>query len=113
MRRVDWLREIDWPGEPRRLAVCPLCGSDYVVPLDGTERDEHWWVLLRCGSCDAVRDLIASDAEVEALCEEIDAGLARLALGAERLHRERRETEIEIFAAALRRDLISGDDFAH
>lgn len=109
---MEWPCEIDWSHEPRRLALCPLCGSDYVVPLDGTEGDEHWWVLLRCGACQVVRDLIASEAEVDALCDDIDAGLARLAFGAERLHRERRETEIEIFAAALQHDLISGDDFA-
>ena len=97
---------------PRRLAVCPQCFRNYVVPLDGVERDEHtWWLELRCGWCGAHRSLIASQEEAYDLCEEVDAGLARLAAAADRLHQQRREAEIELFAAALARDLISSDDF--
>ena len=83
-----------------------------MVAVDGTEGLESWLIVLRCGACGALRNVIASDQEVEALCEEIDAGLGSIAAGAERMHRDRRETEIAIFAAALARDLISSDDFA-
>jgi hypothetical protein len=104
-----------WPvhyrDDPSRLIVCPLCSCDFVVPVSGEELDGGWELVLRCGACGEVRELIASDQQVDALCDEIDAGLGRLELSVERLHRERREDEIEIFAAALQRDLITVDDF--
>ncbi len=104
-----------WPAsdyhDPPRLIVCPLCSWDFVVPVAGEQLDEGWELVLRCGACGALRELVASDEQVDALCDEIEAGLARLELVVERLHRERREDEIELFAAALERDLISGDDF--
>jgi hypothetical protein len=102
---------VDQDG-PRRLSLCPLCGRDFVVAVDGSEGHESWLMVLRCGACGEIRNVIASDEEVEALCEEIDAGLGSIAAGAERMHRDRREAEIAIFAAALARDLISVDDFA-
>ena len=52
------------------------------------------------------------DQEAFALCEEVDTGLARLAKLADRLYHQRREAEIELFATALARDLISSEDFA-
>jgi hypothetical protein len=104
-----------FPGDrhgPPRLVICPLCGCDYVVPVAGEEiGEDSWELVLRCGACGVQRELVASDEEVDALCTDIDVGLGRLELGLERLHRERREDEIELFAAALARDLISSDDF--
>jgi hypothetical protein len=104
-----------WPAydrdDPSRLIVCPLCSCDFVVPVSGEELDGGWELVLRCGACGELRELLATEEEVDALCDEIEAGLLRLELSVERLHRERREDEIEIFAAALQRDLISGDDF--
>jgi hypothetical protein len=97
----------------RRLAVCPDCHRNYVVPLDGIEYDEHtWWLELRCGWCGEHRALLASDEEAYSLCEEVDLGLSRLTAIADRLERERHKAEIETFAAALRLDLISSEDFA-
>jgi hypothetical protein len=96
----------------RRLAVCPDCHRNYVVPLDGVEEDEHtWWLELRCGWCGAHRNVKVSDQEAFALCDEVDRGLARLARAADRMRRERREAEIATFAIALARDLITSDDF--
>jgi hypothetical protein len=96
----------------RRLAVCPDCYRNYVVPLDGHEQHEQmWWLELRCGWCGARRSLLASEQETFDLCEEVDLGLSRLAVAADRLHRQHREAEIEVFAAALARDLITSDDF--
>jgi hypothetical protein len=96
----------------RRLAVCPDCHRNYVVPLDGHEQHERmWWLELRCGWCGAHRSLLASEREAVELCEEVDLGLSRLAVAADRLHRQHREAEIEVFVAALERDLISSDDF--
>lgn len=106
---MEWTRDLH---EPRRLSVCPLCGVDFVVPIDGAESQDHWTIDLRCGACGVRRTLFASDEEVDALCDDIDAGMAKLAAEADRLNRERREAEIQIFTAALTRDLISGDDFA-
>ena len=98
---------------PRRLAVCPECFRNYVVPLDGIEHeDTTWWLELRCGWCGFHRVLVASDEEAFALCEEVDSGLSRLAKVADRLYHRRREEEIELFATALARDLISSEDFA-
>jgi hypothetical protein len=100
------------PDAPRRLAVCPACHRNYVVPLDGDVCGEDtWWLELRCGWCGAHRRLHATDQEAFDLCDEIDEGLARLAVVADRLHRQHREAEIDLFATALARDLISSDDF--
>jgi hypothetical protein len=82
------------------------------VAVDGTEGLENWLIVLRCGACGALRNVIASDEEVEVLCDEIDAGLGKIEARAEQLHRNRREAEIAIFAAALAQDLISSEDFA-
>jgi hypothetical protein len=97
---------------PRRLSVCPDCHRNYVVPLDGDEHDAlSWWLVLRCGWCGARRDVLVSDEEAFELCEEVDRGLSRLSVAADRLQRQRREAEIETFAAALQLDLIGADDF--
>ncbi len=67
--------------------------------------------MLRCGWCGSRRDVLVSDQEAFELCEEVDQGLSRLSIAADRLQRQRREDEIETFAAALRLDLISAEDF--
>jgi hypothetical protein len=105
-----------WPrhGDPqRRLAVCPTCERDFVFPLHWEElNDSEWWLVLRCGGCDTVLDLVAFNLEVDAFCRELERAFARLEIGAERLRRERLEAEIDLFATALALDLISSDDFA-
>jgi hypothetical protein len=106
-------REPGDPLEPARLTVCPGCELDFAVPMDGAECDEHTWlIVLRCGACGLRYDRRASDEEIDRLCDEIDAGLDRLATHAERLDRERLGDQVEIFVAALAHDLISADDFA-
>jgi hypothetical protein len=77
------------------------------------EDQDHWWMLLRCGACGHRYDAIVCDETAHEFDTKLDRDLARIAIGAERLHRQWRKAEVDAFAAALDRDLIGADDFAH
>src|SRR3954463_7455933 len=95
------------------LTVCGECGSHIVNPVDWHESDElHWWVRLRGGACDWVRETNLTQADAEQLERELAPGLAAIATIAAELERERMIGEVEVFIAALGRDLIGPADFA-
>ena len=99
-----------WDG---RLVTCSICGSRTVNPVDWHEHDErHWWVRLRCGTCAWSREAVITDAEAQQLDRDLEPGLRKIAALAERLDRERMENDVDVFVAALRRDLIGPADFA-
>jgi hypothetical protein len=100
----------DWDG---RLVSCSICRSRTVNPVDWSEHGpKHWWVLLRCGECGWAREEVITEAEARQLERDLQPGLRTIAVQAERLDRERMRAEVEIFAAALERDLIGPADFA-
>jgi hypothetical protein len=97
----------------RALWECPTCSRDFAIPVSWEPYgDTDWRLLLRCSSCSATLDLIASSAEVDALCRRIDRDRFRLGLDAARLRSKRLAKEIDVFVIALKRDLICADDFA-
>jgi hypothetical protein len=94
------------------LHRCLACGGDFVHPVCWHEADEtHWWVRLRCGECGSWRDGRFTDEVVQRFDRRLDEEAERIADAADRLHREWRSTEADVFAAALHRDLIDVGDF--
>jgi hypothetical protein len=95
------------------LHVCADCHGDYVHPVEWREADsEHWWMLLRCGSCFHEREVTVPDAVAQRFGRDLDAAEEEIGRAAAALDQERMEREAEAFAAALERDLIDADDFA-
>lgn len=84
-----------------------------MVAIAWEEHDEdRWRLVLRCGGCEHLVEVIASDEQVDDYCLEFEQRLRQLMARAACLERERMAAEVEHFVAALRLDLISGDDFA-
>jgi transcription elongation factor Elf1 len=96
------------------LETCPLCGRDFVNPVAWEPADaSHWWMLLRCGECDAWQEITVSDAEAQRFDVELDRRADVLARAAARLDRQRMAADVETMIAALRRGLIDAADFSH
>jgi hypothetical protein len=95
-----------------RLDLCPGCGEGFVYPVTWTESGPaDWWLLLRCGGCGTWRDVVASNYAVAAFERMLDEEMAVIRAAAERLERESLSAQADTFAAALRLDLLSADDF--
>jgi hypothetical protein len=98
---------------PASLADCTECGTDFVHPVEWSPHgDEHWWMLLRCGSCGTTREETVPDADAEQYDRELDLAEHRMKRAADRLSRERLAVEADAFATALELDLIGAEDFA-
>jgi hypothetical protein len=83
-----------------------------VYPVTWSESGPaDWWLLLRCGSCGASRDVVASNAAVADYDRQLDEGMTVINAVAERLSREALAAEADSFATALQMDLIAADDF--
>jgi hypothetical protein len=95
------------------LADCSACGADFVHPVEWSpEGGDHWWMLLRCGSCGASREELVPDLDAELFDRALNRAENGMRLAADRLGREALEQEAEAFAAALELDLICADDFS-
>jgi hypothetical protein len=102
------------PSEGRRLIICTACGADVVNPAHAEPLDEHRWImLLRCGACGATVQRIVSDEAAHCYDRELDRGFSTIARAVEHIEREGMEEWAGTFAAALGRDLIDAEDFAH
>jgi hypothetical protein len=98
---------------PVGLETCPLCERDFVNPVAWEPADErHWWMLLRCGECDAWREVTVSDAEAQRFDVELDRRADMLARAAARLDSQRMAADVEAMIAALRHGLVDAADFA-
>jgi hypothetical protein len=94
------------------LVVCRRCGYDFVNPVSWHEQGEaHWWIRLRCGGCELVREVEVSNDEADRYDAELDRGVAKIASKLASLDRARMVTEADIFKMALERDLIGPEDF--
>jgi hypothetical protein len=95
------------------LQVCISCHADHVYPDEWRESgEEHWWMLLRCGACRTVREVVVTNEVAERYGRELDAVEDALERTVRELDCERMAREAEAFAQALERDLIDADDFA-
>jgi hypothetical protein len=96
-----------------RLILCASCRSSVVNPVDWEENDEtRWWVRLRCGACGETHETVVTNGQVKRLERDLAPGLRQIAETVERLDRERMLWEVDVFVAALERNLIGAADFA-
>jgi hypothetical protein len=96
-----------------RLEGCPMCGRDFVNPVDWEPvGSEHWRILLRCGECETWREVTVTNEVARRYDVELDRRAAVLAASWERLDRERMIGEVETMTTALRLSLIDAADFA-
>ena len=94
------------------LEVCPVCRSDFVVPIWWEElEDNHLRLLLRCGECDTHHDLVVPGDVADRYERDYVRVLKEMATTVERLDRERMALQASAFATALARDLIDAGDF--
>ena len=95
-----------------RLDLCAACGESFVCPVTWSEQGPaDWWLLLRCGSCGASREVIASNAAVAEYDSHLDEGMQEINAAAERLAREALAAEADALGTALDMDLLGADDF--
>ena len=101
------------PAPEPRLQECCLCHADYVVPVWWEELDdERWHMLLRCAQCETYRDVVVGDDVAKVFEGDLERGMAEIAATLERSNRARMVDEVDLFIAALQRDLIDAADFA-
>jgi hypothetical protein len=110
-----WLRSrrgLQRAGSGYELHSCSDCGKAFAYPVTWTESGPaDWWLLLRCGSCGAWRDVVASNPVVAEYDRILDEDVDRIRCAAERLERESLMAEADTLGAALRLDLLTADDF--
>ena len=95
-----------------RLDLCGACGESFVCPVTWSEQGPaDWWLLLRCGSCGASREVLASNAAVAAYDSQLDESMQEINAAAERLAREALAAEADALGTALDLDLLGADDF--
>jgi hypothetical protein len=101
------------PAPSTGLEICEVCGRDFVNPVEWEPvGEERWWMLLRCGACEAVREVTVDNAVARRFDAELDSRMDQIARTVHRLDRERMAAEVETLIAALRRGLIDPGDFA-
>ena len=94
------------------LQVCPVCRSDFVVPVWWEEQeDEQLRLLLRCGECETHHDLVVASDVADRYERDYVRVLEQMGATLKRLDRERMAAEASAFATALARDLIDAGDF--
>lgn len=94
------------------LQVCADCHADHVHPVEWHESgEEHWWMLLRCGTCRVESEVTVTNDVAERYSHDLDDALEVIARAARELDAERLAREADAFAEALERDLIDADDF--
>ena len=99
-------------SDQTRLEVCTSCDAEYVHPVEWRESgDEHWWMLLRCGECWAEREVTVADRVANRFDIDLLAAEKEIKRAVAQLDAERMADDVEVFAAALERDLINPADF--
>jgi hypothetical protein len=112
MRVFPFQRRTGTPAPHEHLAVCRSCGSEYVIPVDWTAQEEDaWWIRLRCGECELVREVVVSDAAAQDYDRRLDQGAHVIACALRRHELEQMAREADTFATALELDLLDASDF--
>ena len=105
-------REAPAPRTHTPLA-CPVCGSDRICPIEWAPAgDHHWWLLLRCGECQAWVPATVGNEQAAALDVQLDRQQAEISDVLASLEAERMAADAEAFTTALELDLVDADDFA-
>jgi hypothetical protein len=100
------------PTAPAASCACPDCNSD-AVALVGLEEHglAHWWMQLRCGGCGRWREIVVDDEGADRFQHDYETHLMAIEDDVAALDMQRMTAEAEVFAEALRRDLIDAADF--
>jgi hypothetical protein len=94
------------------LHLCRECCEPFVYPTNWAESGpDRWWLLLRCGSCDTWRDVVAINEEVADFDRVLDEGIASITADADQLDHERLAGEADTLRKALALDLFTAEDF--
>jgi hypothetical protein len=101
------------PKQSAGLHVCASCGSDLVQPTRWEQAGGRgqWRLWRRCPECEWSGDAIFGEREIDAYDEELDSGTRALTGVLHQLERENMEHLADAFAAAMRADLLTADDF--
>jgi hypothetical protein len=95
------------------LADCLKCGASCVCPLEWEPAGEAWWWLrLRCGACDATRELVISDEAAAGFDRTLGRHAAMIERAIAQLDRERMIEEVDAFVTALHAGRIHAAAFA-
>ena len=71
---------------PRRLVDCERCGRDFVNPVAWLEYDDdRWWVRVRCGHCQSVREFVIDNEQARQFDVDLDRGVNEIARSLSRL----------------------------
>lgn len=92
---------------------CPCCRRAFLVAdevVDVTD-DGRWHLAMRCANCRWIGVLEYGDADVDALDLQVQRDRELMEAAAGELTIAAAETEVAVFALALRDDLILPEDF--
>lgn len=104
--------DLDLLHGPDQLHICFNCAGELVYPLDWVEEgSKHWRIVLRCPECEARREGVFEQSDVEQLDDELDRGAGALLSDLKRLTHANMTDEVEFFVRALQADLIVPSDF--
>ena len=88
-RLLELLARVAGPRLPvaqasERLIRCDRCRAARVVPVERHERSEaQWWIRLRCGECEFIRYVVATNAQVARFERDVEVGRAVIASAVE------------------------------
>jgi hypothetical protein len=106
------MHAISWPRWNPGIVGCPLCHSELMCPMEWGMADEaSWWILARCGDCEAWEEIVVSNKQAALLDQELDRQMTAMVQAADRLDAERMAAQSQAFVRALKADAIDAADF--
>jgi hypothetical protein len=92
--------------------VCPCCRLPLVQAVDWESTgDDHWRLLLACPNCEWTGERMLTDALVERLEDELEAGTRQLIFELARMTQSNMREYAERFTTALAQGGILPEDF--
>jgi hypothetical protein len=94
------------------LEYCPICGNDFVCPVDCVPENEIMWRFwLHCGECGHERETVVDDEIANRY--DIKQGYHEKIIqqGIRRISKDRMTDEADLLAKAFELDLIGPSDF--
>jgi len=112
-RSIEVVRFFEQDERPlRELHRCPSCDSPLVQPLSWVDAGEERWELeLECPNCWWHETDVYEREEIEALEDQLDAGLEEMLGDLQRLTEANMSEEVARFSRALECDAILPEDF--